>query len=62
MMIQLDKRPREYASDYMEAKTKKEKQEIVNSIPSHLKKLTKAHINNIKTKEKQKNDYYKKVG
>ena len=39
-----EKRPRQYAADFMQLKTKQEKIEFVESIPEHLRKLTKRHV------------------
>ena len=47
-----EKRPRHYAAEYLAATTKEQKIAIVNSIPNHLKGLTKLHIDIAKEKQK----------
>ncbi len=39
-----DKRPRHYAAEFMQLKTKQEKIDFVQSIPEHLRSLTKRHV------------------
>ena len=39
-----EKRPREFAHDFLMAKTKEERQAVADSVPAHLKNMVKLHI------------------
>ena len=39
-----EKRPRHYAAEYLDLKTKEEKIEYIKTIPSHFKEMVRLHV------------------